>query len=62
MTSTKPKTEQDVVLSWRLERILGAGFKLKPAQRLAASDVDLAEIEALIAAGCPPKTVSRILL
>lgn len=48
------------VLNWRSERFRSLGYELGEAARLATSNVDLHELERLIAKGCPPNTAIRI--
>ena len=48
------------VVAWRTERLLGLGYGLRQAAFLALSQVDVHELERLIARGCPPATAVRI--
>ena len=51
--------ELDVV-RWRVRRLLGIGFELDEAARLALSRIDIHELEHLIGNGCPLETAVRI--
>lgn len=51
--------ELDVV-RWRTERLVALGFGLRQAAYLALSDVEVHQLERLIARGCPPETAVRI--
>jgi hypothetical protein len=56
-----PRLEDDLrVLRWRIERLLALGYRRREATSLAASQVDIHELERLIARGCPPETAVRI--
>ena len=48
------------VIRWRVRRLLGIGFELDEAARLALSPVDIHELEHLIGNGCPLETAVRI--
>jgi hypothetical protein len=48
------------IVGWRTERLLALGYGLREAAFLALSQVDLHELERLIANGCPPATAVRI--
>jgi hypothetical protein len=51
------------VFDWRFEELLRVGFPHDAAWRLASDpQVDIRLAERLVAAGCPPATVQRILL
>jgi hypothetical protein len=51
------------VLSWRIERLLAAGFDSDAAFVLALDrNVDLHEATGLVGRGCPPATALRILV
>ena len=56
-----PVTSSDVE-SWRLRRLVDAGFPLPLALELAATPgVDLHALLALLDRGCPPELAARIL-
>jgi hypothetical protein len=48
------------LVCWRMDRLLALGYPLREAASLALSDVDLHELEHLIAKGCPTATAARI--
>ena len=48
------------IVGWRTERLLALGYELREAAFLALSQVDVHELERLIASGCPPATAVRI--
>jgi hypothetical protein len=48
------------IAAWRTERLLALGYELREAAFLALSQVDVRELERLIADGCPPATAARI--
>jgi hypothetical protein len=48
------------ITRWRTERLLTLGFSLREAAFLALTEVDVHELERLIAAGCPRETAVRI--
>lgn len=48
------------LLRWRTEYLIALGFALREAAFLAISQVDIHELEQLIARGCPPETAARI--
>jgi hypothetical protein len=48
------------VLRWRTERLVALGYELREAAFLAISQIDVHELERLIASGCPPATAARI--
>jgi hypothetical protein len=55
------RLEDDLqVLRWRTERLLALGYERREAVSLAASQVDIHELERLIGKGCPPETAVRI--
>jgi hypothetical protein len=58
---TPQERELDRVLAWRKERLLALGVIEHRADKLAPTDVDLHELERLIAGGCPPEIAVRIL-
>lgn len=52
-----------VVLGWRVEQLIAAGFDSDAAFVLALDrTVDLHEATELVRRGCPPKTALRILI
>jgi hypothetical protein len=55
------RLDDDLALAgWRTERLLAIGYELQEAAFLALSQVDVHELERLIAHGCPPATAVRI--
>jgi hypothetical protein len=54
--------EQAKVESWRLHILIGAGYPLALAERLAASEADLHVCVDLVRSGCSPITAAEILL
>ncbi len=61
-TTIERESEQAKVESWRLHVLIGEGFPLPIAERLAASDADLHTCVDLLRQGCAPATVAEILL
>jgi hypothetical protein len=54
-------TERDAV-RWRRDRLVGAGYPLPLARRIAAdAGYDLHVLVDLVARGCPPPLAARIL-
>jgi hypothetical protein len=54
---------QILVVGWRAETLVRAGFDPQPAVDLASSmHVDLHRAVELVERGCPPETALRILL
>ncbi len=54
---------ETLVVSWRAESLVRAGFAVPAAVNLAASKhVDLHAAVRLVERGCPPETALRILL
>jgi hypothetical protein len=54
-------TARDVT-RWRRDRLLGAGFPLPLARRIAGDDgYDVHALVDLVARGCPPSLAARIL-
>ena len=45
---------------WRTRRLLGIGYELREAARLALARVDIHELEHLVGNGCPLETAVRI--
>jgi hypothetical protein len=64
MVETEEKRREDrVVLGWRYEELVRAGYSEREAMLVADRvDVDLHRAIALIESGCPVKTALRILL
>lgn len=60
-TAERP-SERSKVESWRLHVLIGAGFPLPLAERIAASQCDLHRAVELIEQGCEPTTAAEILL
>ena len=56
-TSEKAKVE-----SWRLHVLIEAGYPLRIAERIAATEVDLHRAVELLGQGCSPETAAEILL
>jgi hypothetical protein len=61
-TIIERESEQAKVESWRLHVLIGAGFPLPVAERLAASGADLHTCVDMLRQGCVPATVAEILL
>ena len=61
-TISERESEKAKVESWRLHVLIGAGFPLPVAERLAASEADLHTCVDLKRQGCEPATVAEILL
>jgi hypothetical protein len=57
-----PQDEPTKVESWRLHVLLGAGFPLPVAERIAHSEADLHRAVALVRSGCDHETAARILV
>ncbi len=57
----EPMEETELVFRWRLLQSLRMGFATSLAERIAATAVDLHELEDLIGCGCPRATAYRIL-
>jgi hypothetical protein len=60
-TETRSPEEQRI-LSWRYEQLLGLGLTVAGAQLLAESGADLGLVRRLVAAGCAPDLAARIAL
>jgi hypothetical protein len=60
-TETRSPEEQRI-LSWRYEQLLGLGLTVAEAQLLAESGADLGLVRRLVAAGCTPDLAARIAL
>ena len=58
---TGPVEEMELVFRWRLLQSLRMGYLTVLAERIAATGVDLHELEHLIGRGCPRATAFRIL-
>jgi hypothetical protein len=61
-TISERESEKAKVESWRLHVLIGAGFPLPVAERLAASEADLHTCVDLLRQGCAAATVAEILL
>ena len=59
--SAHPLAEDAGVFLWRFDRSLEMGFGSRLADRIAGTQIDLHELEGLIALGCPRVTAYRIL-
>jgi hypothetical protein len=56
-------TEHARVLSWRVERLLDAGYDGETALVIGLDErIDLHRAVALVRSGCPPSTALRILV
>jgi hypothetical protein len=63
MVETDKKREERVVLGWRYEELIRAGYTEREAMLVADRvDVDLHQAIQLVESGCPPNTALRILL
>jgi hypothetical protein len=68
LTSTLIQTEEALVREWRLSSLLALehdgrpAFDVTTAEVLATADVDLHELQRLLARGCPPELAAQILL
>jgi hypothetical protein len=64
MVETEEKRREDrIVLGWRYEELVRAGYSEREAMLVADRvDVDLHRAVALVESGCPAKTALRILL
>ena len=61
-TRSAREREREAVTSWRVERLLGAGYPADAALVLALDrDVDLHLAVSLLERGCPPDTALEIL-
>lgn len=54
--------ERAKVESWRLHILMEAGYPLRLAERIAASEADLHRAVELLSRGCTPETAAEILL
>jgi len=54
-------SEDLLVFDWRFQRSLQMGFRTLLAERIAATCIDLHDLEHLIGRGCPKATAYRIL-
>jgi hypothetical protein len=62
-TTLTATTEDELILSWRFERLQRAGYDDGQALEVAVRhDVDLHRATDLLERGCPPETALRILL
>jgi hypothetical protein len=56
------ETKMELVLGWRLEQLLQAGYDRRDAAKLARrTDVDLHAAVDLVGNGCPPELAVAIL-
>jgi hypothetical protein len=63
MVETDKRREERVVLGWRFEELVRAGYSEREAMLVAdRADVDLHLAVQLVESGCPSKTAVRILL
>ncbi|HEY3543184.1 MAG TPA: hypothetical protein VGK79_11650 [Gaiellaceae bacterium] len=56
------ETERSKVEGWRLHVLIEAGYPLRLAERLAASEADLHVAVELVRSGCEHETAAEILL
>jgi hypothetical protein len=57
------ETEVEMILRWRFEELVRAGYDVGSALVLASHvEVDLHDASSLARRGCPPETAVRILL
>ncbi len=61
-TVVEQGAESVKVYDWRLHCLIKAGYPLRQAERLAASEADLHRAIELLERGCSPKTAAEILL
>jgi hypothetical protein len=61
VVETDPVEEIELVFRWRLLQSLRMGYATGLAERIAATGVDLHELEHLIGRGCSRATAYRIL-
>ena len=62
-TVVETRRETDLVRSWRLERLVAAGYPPRDALALSeCADVELHLAVRLLERGCPVETALRILL
>jgi hypothetical protein len=61
VVETAPAEEIELVFRWRLHQSLRMGYATGLAERIAATGLDLHELEHLIGRGCPRATAYRIL-
>ena len=62
IATTRTARERETVTSWRIERLVGAGYPEDAALVLALDrDVDLHLAVSLLERGCPPDTALQIL-
>jgi hypothetical protein len=61
VVKTDPVEEIELVFRWRVLQSLRMGYATGLAERIAATGVDLHELERLIGSGCPRATAYRIL-
>jgi hypothetical protein len=57
------ETEAEMILRWRFDELVRAGYEVGTALRLASHvEIDLHDATALVRRGCPADTAVRILL
>jgi hypothetical protein len=57
------ETEAEMILRWRFDELLRAGYDVGSALLLASHvEIDLHTAESLVRRGCPAETALRILL
>jgi hypothetical protein len=61
VVETEPFEQIELVFRWRLVQSLRMGYATGQAERIAATVVDLHELEHLIGRGCSRATAYRIL-
>jgi len=61
VVETGPIEEIELVFRWRVRQSLRMGYATGLAERIAATGVDLHELEHLIGRGCSRATAYRIL-
>jgi hypothetical protein len=61
VVETGPVEESELVFRWRVRQALRMGVATGLAERIAATGVDLHELEDLIGRGCSRATAYRIL-
>lgn len=57
------ETEAEMILRWRFDELVRAGYDIGSALRLASHvEIDLHDATSLVLRGCPAETAIRILL
>jgi hypothetical protein len=60
---TIDETEAELILRWRFDELVRAGYDIGSALQLASHvEIDLHDASALVNRGCPSETALRILL